>query len=34
MNVKDAQMNWVRFEDNWKQFKGYVKAQWGMLTDD
>lgn len=19
---------------NWKQFKGYVKAQWGKLTDD
>jgi len=23
-----------RLEGNWKQFKGKVKEQWGMLTDD
>ena len=27
-------MDWNRFEGNWKQLKGKVKAQWGKLTDD
>jgi len=27
-------MNWHRSEDNWKQFKGNVKQQWGKLSDD
>ena len=27
-------MDWNRFEGNWKQLKGRVKAQWGKLTDD
>lgn len=27
-------MNWDIVEGNWKEFKGRVKAQWGMLTDD
>jgi uncharacterized protein YjbJ (UPF0337 family) len=27
-------MDWDRFEGNWKQFKGKVKAKWGELTDD
>ncbi len=27
-------MNWDRIEGNWKQFKGNVKEQWGLLTDD
>ena len=27
-------MDWDRFEGNWKQLKGKVKAQWGKLTDD
>ena len=27
-------MNWDRIEDNWKQFTGKVKQQWGKLTDD
>jgi uncharacterized protein YjbJ (UPF0337 family) len=27
-------MNWDRIEGNWKQLKGSVKQQWGMLTDD
>ena len=27
-------MNWDRIEGNWKQFKGKVKQQWGVLTDD
>lgn len=27
-------MNRDRFEGNWKQFSGKVKAQWGRLTDD
>ena len=27
-------MNWDRAQGNWKQFKGKVKEQWGLLTDD
>ena len=27
-------MNWDQIEDNWTQFKGNVKQQWGKLTDD
>ena len=27
-------MNQDRIEENWKQFKGKVKEQWGKLTDD
>lgn len=27
-------MNWDHIEGNWKQFRGHVKEQWGMLTDD
>jgi uncharacterized protein YjbJ (UPF0337 family) len=27
-------MDWDRIEGNWKQFNGYVKTQWGKLTDD
>ena len=27
-------MNWNRIEGNWKQFKGNVQQQWGLLTDD
>ncbi len=27
-------MNWDRIEGNWKQLKGSVMKQWGMLTDD
>jgi uncharacterized protein YjbJ (UPF0337 family) len=27
-------MNWDIAEGNWKQFQGYVKEQWGKLTDD
>ena len=29
-----AEMDIDRLEGNWKQFKGKVKEQWGMLTDD
>lgn len=27
-------MNWDRIEGSWKQIKGSVKQQWGVLTDD
>lgn len=27
-------MNWDIVEENWKQFKGKVRARWGNLTDD
>ena len=27
-------MNWDRIEGNWKQLKGHVRQQWGLLTDD
>ena len=27
-------MDWNRFEGNWKQLKGKVKAQWGKLQGD
>ena len=27
-------MNWDRFEGNWKQLKGSVRARWGQLTDN
>ena len=27
-------MSWDTIEDNWKQFKGKVKEQWGALSDD
>ncbi|NLR74465.1 CsbD family protein [Leeia aquatica] len=27
-------MNWDITEENWKQFKGKVKAQWAKLTND
>jgi len=27
-------MNWYVIESNWKQFAGYVREQWGELTDD
>ncbi len=27
-------MNWDRIAGNWKQLKGNVMQQWGMLTDD
>ncbi|WP_026620925.1 uncharacterized protein YjbJ (UPF0337 family) (plasmid) [Ensifer sp. WSM1721] len=27
-------MNWDRVEGNWKQIKGRVQEQWGLLTDD
>jgi uncharacterized protein YjbJ (UPF0337 family) len=27
-------MNWDQMEGNWKQFKGKVRAKWGMLTND
>lgn len=27
-------MNWNIAKGNWNQFKGKVKEQWGMLTDD
>jgi uncharacterized protein YjbJ (UPF0337 family) len=27
-------MNWDMIEDNWKQFRGHVREQWGRLTDD
>jgi uncharacterized protein YjbJ (UPF0337 family) len=27
-------MDWNRIEGNWKQFKGKIKEQWGLLTDD
>jgi uncharacterized protein YjbJ (UPF0337 family) len=27
-------MDWDRVEGNWKQMKGKVKEQWGILTDD
>jgi uncharacterized protein YjbJ (UPF0337 family) len=27
-------MDWNRVEGSWKQLKGKVKEQWGMLTDD
>lgn len=26
-------MNWDRIENNWKEFKGDVKTQWGELSD-
>jgi uncharacterized protein YjbJ (UPF0337 family) len=32
--AKEPDMDWNRFEGNWKQLKGSVKAQWGKLTDD
>jgi uncharacterized protein YjbJ (UPF0337 family) len=32
--VQETDMDWQRFEGNWKQLKGNVKAQWGDLTDD
>jgi uncharacterized protein YjbJ (UPF0337 family) len=27
-------MNWSIIEGNWKQLKGKVQEQWGLLTDD
>ena len=27
-------MNWDLVENNWKQFRGTVKARWAMFTDD
>lgn len=27
-------MNWDRIAGSWKQVKGYVREQWGQLTDD
>lgn len=27
-------MNWHLFEGNWKELKGKLKEQWGLLTDD
>lgn len=27
-------MSWDIIEGNWSQFKGHVKHQWGVLTDD
>ncbi|NRQ17480.1 CsbD family protein [Ensifer sesbaniae] len=27
-------MDWNRVEGNWKQVKGKIKEQWGLLTDD
>jgi uncharacterized protein YjbJ (UPF0337 family) len=27
-------MNWDEIKGDWKMVKGYVKAQWGKLTDD
>jgi uncharacterized protein YjbJ (UPF0337 family) len=27
-------MNWEQIQGNWKQFKGKVQQQWGLLTDD
>lgn len=27
-------MNWDRIEGSWKQIRGVVKQQWGILTDD
>jgi uncharacterized protein YjbJ (UPF0337 family) len=27
-------MSWDTIEDNWQQFKGKVKKQWGALSDD
>jgi uncharacterized protein YjbJ (UPF0337 family) len=33
-STKEMTMNWDRIEGNWNQFKGHVKEQWGMLTDD
>lgn len=31
---QESGMNWDRIEGNWKQLKGSVQQQWGMLTDD
>lgn len=28
------EMNWNHVQGHWKQFKGSVKNQWSMLTDD
>jgi len=27
-------MKWNEVEDNWKQFKGKVREEWGRLTND
>ena len=27
-------MNWDIVQGTWKQFRGEVRAQWGVLTDD
>ena len=27
-------INWDQMQGNWKQFKGYLRQQWGKLTDD
>ena len=27
-------MNWNIVQGTWKQFRGEVRAQWGVLTDD
>jgi uncharacterized protein YjbJ (UPF0337 family) len=32
--IRTEHLNWDIGEGNWKQFQGYVKEQWGKLTDD
>jgi uncharacterized protein YjbJ (UPF0337 family) len=27
-------MNWNRIESNWKNVRGVVREQWGLLSDD
>ena len=27
-------MNWDQIKGEWKQIKGFIKTQWGKLTDD
>jgi uncharacterized protein YjbJ (UPF0337 family) len=31
---QENSMNWDTVKGNWKQYKGKVKEQWGILTDD
>jgi uncharacterized protein YjbJ (UPF0337 family) len=32
--TQEEVMDWNRVEGNWKQVKGKIQEQWGMLTDD
>ena len=32
--AEDSDSVWHQVKGNWKQFKGYIKEKWNMLTDD